>query len=181
LLFNAKTENRHCILFKNNNIFTSALEKKFMTEQPDSFSQTRISSHKTKKIFLVDDDLDDQELFIDAIQSINANIKVITQTNGNKAIQHLLELGDKELPDLIVLDYNLPEFDGSQILEALSNHARFDAIPKVVWSTSGSGLFEPKCMALGAKAYLIKPSDLSGINKLAKQLIALCLKEEEFI
>jgi CheY-like chemotaxis protein len=145
-----------------------------MTEDAEVFLNIKSNAIGMKKIFLVDDDLDDQDLIIEAINSITNNIDITTVTNGNKAILHLLDLANDDLPDLIVLDYNLPELNGSEILEALSKHQRFDAIPKVIWSTSSSGLYEPKCMALGAKAYLTKPSDLSGIHQLAKQMIAYC-------
>ena len=124
-----------------------------------------------KKILLVDDDIDDQDLMIDALHTVASNILVNTQMNGNMAIKYLMELTEHELPDLILLDYNLPELNGSEILEALSKHARFDSIPKIIWSTSSSGLYEERCMAQGAKAYLVKPSDMKGIIALAEKVI----------
>lgn len=128
----------------------------------------------TKFIFLVEDDLDDQELIIDAIMAQRANIKVKTATNGSKALSELETIDDDALPDLIVLDYNLPELNGSQILELLAKKTRYQDIPKVVWSTSNAGLYEEKCLRLGATAYLVKPSDLKGIQRLATQMIDLC-------
>jgi len=145
-----------------------------MAEIATSYPNETVTATGTKRIFLVEDDLDDQELIIDAITAIKDSIVVDTQTKGNKAILHLLDLDEAQLPNLIILDYNLPELNGSEILEALSLHNRFDAIPKVIWSTSSTGQFEAKCLALGATAYLIKPSDLDGINKLAQRMVDLC-------
>src|SRR5689334_8119926 len=116
-----------------------------MPEIIESYPEKLTRTTGIKRIFLVDDDHDDQELIIDAITAIKDSIVADTQTNGNKAILHLLDLDDDQLPNLIILDYNLPELNGSEILEALSHHNRFDSIPKVIWSTSSTGQLEAKC------------------------------------
>ncbi|HEY0057955.1 MAG TPA: response regulator [Flavisolibacter sp.] len=125
-------------------------------------------------IFLAEDDVDDQELLIEAFTAQSQSLKIQTATNGKKAALFLDELSDDALPCLIVLDYNLPEVDGAQLLELLTSKKRYDEIPKVVWSTSNSPLYKRLCLEMGAKAYFVKPNDLKGIQTLAKEMLAFC-------
>lgn len=128
-----------------------------------------------KFIFLAEDDLDDQELLTDAINFLDTDTTIHTISNGQKAIAYLESLEDVALPQLIVLDYNLPELNGEEILEILSQNSRYQPIPKIIWSTSNSSLYKTKCLQLGAKAYMVKPTDFSGIESLAKQMLEHCL------
>ena len=125
-------------------------------------------------IFLAEDDIDDQELLIEALNHFDRSVSVQSATNGKKAIIFLESLPETSLPCLIVLDYNLPELNGAQILELLAQQKRYQDIPKVVWSTSNSELFKNDCLNLGTKAYFIKPRDLLGINNLAKTMMDIC-------
>lgn len=129
-------------------------------------------------ILLAEDDLDDQEFLTDAFATLNTDLKVHGITNGNKAIGFLQELDDTQLPKLIILDYNLPEMNGAEILQALLQEERYRVIPKIVWSTSNSPNYQTKCLELGAKAYLVKPSDVAGIESMARQMLAYCNGED---
>lgn len=86
----------------------------------------------------------------------------------------MTSLEDGLLPDLIVLDYNIPEINGAEILAQLKKEDRFFSIPKIVWSTSDSQLYRENCLTLGAKAYLVKPSSIIGIKEIAKEMLRLC-------
>jgi CheY-like chemotaxis protein len=125
-------------------------------------------------IFLAEDDIDDEELLIEALQDNGKKLEIQSVNNGKKAVNILDSLPDHHLPCLIVLDFNLPEIDGSQILEFLSTRERFLHIPKVVWSTSNSQPYRDACLKLGAKAYFTKPNDISGIKTLAKEMLEFC-------
>ena len=125
-------------------------------------------------ILLAEDDIDDQELLIEAISLHEKAMQIHSVSNGKKAILLLESLPVSHLPCLIVLDYNLPEANGAQILNFLSQQERYHAIPKVVWSTSNSPVYRDACLELGAKAYFTKPSDVSGITSLAKEILAFC-------
>ncbi|MDB5191077.1 MAG: hypothetical protein JWQ96_640 [Segetibacter sp.] len=134
-------------------------------------------SLKSDFIVLADDDLDDQELLIEAIKDINPKIELVTISNGNKAISFLSNLPDGVIPTLIVLDYNLPEANGSDILQSLLQNPKFDSVPKVIWSTSNSPVYKKACLALGADAYLVKPSDVAGIQDLAQHMLDMCSRK----
>lgn len=125
-------------------------------------------------IFLAEDDIDDQELLIEAISSHNKSMQIHIVSNGKKAMVFLENLPASHLPCLILLDYNLPEADGAQVLTFLSQQERYHAIPKVVWSTSNSPVYREACLKLGARAYFTKPSDVSSIATLAKEILTFC-------
>jgi CheY-like chemotaxis protein len=127
-----------------------------------------------KTILLVEDDLDDQEFITQAFLHIDKHLRIHKVFNGNKVLPYLQNLTDSELPQLIVLDYNLPERDGSEVLQALAQYERYQAIPKIVWSTSNSPQSFGRCMELGAASYLVKPYDIAGIENLARQMLEFC-------
>ena len=125
-------------------------------------------------IFLAEDDIDDQELLVEAFNKIDKAISVKIENNGNRALSFLEGLPPDKSPCLIVLDYNLPELSGAEILTRLNQLKRFEDITKVVWSTSNSPVYEKICLELGATAYMVKPSDISGIYRLAQRMLQLC-------
>jgi CheY-like chemotaxis protein len=140
----------------------------------DSNDRQLTSSNNSAFVFLAEDDVDDQELLIEALTGYNNKLHIKTVLNGKKAINELEAMKDEELPCLVILDYNLPEVNGGEILKFLSGIERYRFIPKVVWSTSNSSLYRQQCLDLGARAYFVKPSDVTGIEKLAREMLAFC-------
>jgi CheY-like chemotaxis protein len=131
----------------------------------------------SRTIFLAEDDIDDQEFLKDALQTIDPAIQLVSFSSGLKFISRLSETDDQHLPCLIVLDYNIPEINGAEILEQLRKQDRYATIPKVVWSTSDSQLYRQNCLSCGARAYLVKPSSISGITEIAKEMLRFCGEE----
>jgi CheY-like chemotaxis protein len=125
-------------------------------------------------VFLAEDDIDDQELLIEALTGFVPSMTIRTAANGKKAMTELLGLNDGSLPCLIILDYNLPEVNGGEILKQLSAEPRYQSVPKVVWSTSNSPLYRQICIDLGARAYFVKPSDIKGIERMAQEMLIYC-------
>jgi CheY-like chemotaxis protein len=127
-----------------------------------------------KTILLAEDDIDDQDFITEAFQKIDSSLTIHTVLNGTKVLPFLNSLSDEQLPQLILLDYNLPEQNGADVLEQLTSNSRYQAIPKIVWSTSNWAQYRNRCLELGACFYMVKPSDIQGIEDLAKQMIDLC-------
>jgi CheY-like chemotaxis protein len=132
------------------------------------------SSSPAPFIFLAEDDVDDQELLIEALSRFVPAMKVQTAANGKKAVNPLLGFAPHDIPCLIILDYNLPEVNGGEILKLLAAESRFATVPKVVWSTSNSPLYRQICLDLGARAYFVKPSDIKGIEQMAQDMLVFC-------
>jgi CheY-like chemotaxis protein len=125
-------------------------------------------------IFLAEDDIDDQELLVEALLQLDTSLQIHVEDSGEKAIDFLQNLDRKQTPCLIILDYNLPKVNGYQILNYLKSQERFHEVKKVVWSTSNSPQYEQSCLKEGALAYLVKPSDLSGIERIAQIMLQYC-------
>ena len=97
-----------------------------------------------------------------------SSLIVHTAINGKKAARYLEELADTALPCLIIVDYNLPEVDGAQLLEILSLNERFKTIPIVVWSTSNSPHYKQICLSRGARAIFCKTQRHYGHSQSSK-------------
>ena len=124
------------------------------------------------KILLAEDDIDDQELLDEAFSEIDPAIQLNSFSTGKKFLNHLEKLPDSEIPNMIILDYNIPEINGAEILEKLESDKRYQHVVKLVWSTSNSALYENSCLSLGAKAYLVKPSNITALMDLAKKMLS---------
>ena len=126
-------------------------------------------------ILLGEDDADDQEMLKDVFTSIDTAFILFFVNNGSEILSALEKLKNDQMPCLIVLDYNMPGLSGADILRELSTNERYKNIPKVVWSTSGSEKFRAVCLELGAVDYVIKPTNVDGLEKVARYMLSLCL------
>jgi CheY-like chemotaxis protein len=64
---------------------------------------------------------------------------------------------EKELPQLLIVDYNMPDHTGAEFLDILRQHPENETIPGVIWSTSDSEMFKTVCEQKGALQYFKKP------------------------
>ncbi len=127
-----------------------------------------------KTILLGEDDIDDQEVLIEVFAGIDDNLLLMPITNGKALIQQLEDLEDEHLPCLIILDYNMPELNGAEILGILKAYERYNDIPKLIWSTSGADSYKELCMSMGASDYVVKPSNIKDLTALAKYMLSYC-------
>jgi CheY-like chemotaxis protein len=130
-------------------------------------------------ILLADDNPDDQSFIRDAFSYVKANIDLKMLDNGYDLLQHLKSIDDKELPSLIVLDYNMPRMNGVEVLELLLKENRFKDIPKIMLSTSFYQAHIDHCIKIGADGYLIKPDNLFSWKKIALNMLEY-IKEFRF-
>jgi len=138
-------------------------EKKLVEKAPSS-----------KFILLGEDDIDDEELLKELFSSVDGSFELTFINNGRQLIEHLESLSDNHLPCLLILDYNMPELSGADILENLNTKDRYAHIPKIIWSTSGTETYRKKCLDLGAQDYIIKPSRVSELVQAIKYMMSYC-------
>lgn len=129
---------------------------------------------RTIHILLADDDPDDQEMMITAFSKVNPAFQLHIVNTGKQAIEFLNKATEKDLPCLIMLDYNMPELTGIQVVKDLSKNKRFHAIPKVILSTSSNPKYISDCLNNGADAYKVKPDTFEGLIHVAEEVLALC-------
>jgi CheY-like chemotaxis protein len=129
------------------------------------------------KILLADDDREDQLILSDAFQQIGITGAVHFEDNGEGALLHLESSFRNEhaLPQLIILDLNMPRMNGTQTLRILKEDQRFSHIPIIIYSTSLNNIERDECIRLGAHSYIIKPLTFSEYIKSAAYFYNLCL------
>jgi CheY-like chemotaxis protein len=114
-----------------------------------------------KILFLVDDDHDDQEIFIEALKSIDKSIICYTANDGKDAISQLND--SLLLPAVIFLDLNMPVMNGKECLKALKIDKNLKELPVVIYSTSSSENEKQNCIELGAANFISKPSHFNTL------------------
>lgn len=128
----------------------------------------------TKLILLGEDDLDDEELLKEIFNGIDNSFSLVFVHNGRHLVSLLREMADDQLPCLIILDYNMPELTGAEILQEMKQDSRYDPIPKIIWSTSGSDTYRTVCLELGACEYIIKPTKISQLETTVRYMLSFC-------
>jgi CheY-like chemotaxis protein len=119
--------------------------------------------HGKKIILLIDDDLDDHELFNEAISEINPGYIRKMAMNGEEAL-NLLRTEDN-LPDLIFLDLNMPRLNGKNCLAEIKKDDRLKNIPVIIFSTSSSPKDIEETRQLGAVGFFTKPSNFLELRE----------------
>lgn len=127
---------------------------------------------KCLRVFLVDDDHDDRELFAEVIDALDVEVDVQTFTGGKEMLEFLPTTG--RLPDLIFLDLQMPGMDGKTCLRQLREHPEYEDVCVVIYSSvlnldQVSELFD-----LGANRFLRKPRSLSGMRIALEKTLASC-------
>ena len=131
---------------------------------------------RPQSILLVDDDEDDQLLFIDAIGEIDKSIKCRVANDGLEAI---LSLQTKSpVHDLIFLDLNMPKMNGYQCLAQIKKEMMFKEIPVVIYTTSRIESERDRTLKMGASYFLTKPSDFSELIEELTNILKLELKDK---
>jgi CheY-like chemotaxis protein len=134
---------------------------------------------KSFTILAADDDMEDLELIEEALLNASPEAKLKTVATGKDVMEYLSRQPDSALPCLIILDYNMPELNGAQVLAQISREQRYADIPKVMLSTSAAPLHIHECMANGAAEYFVKPNNMHDLNALAVKMLAFCRKSDQ--
>lgn len=118
------------------------------------------------EILLVEDDPDELELALEALQETGLQHALAVARDGADALDFLLARGryldraDAPAPRLVLLDLQLPRVGGIEVLRTLKSDARTRHIPVVVLTSSRVETDLETCYALGANSYVVKPVDL---------------------
>src|SRR5215510_13518953 len=103
-----------------------------------------------KTIFLVDDDLTDLELGSNALSE---QYDVVTLSSGIL----LLKVLERRIPDLILLDVDMPDMNGYETIKKIKSHREFRNIPIIFLTAKNDVDSELEGFSLGAIDYIIKP------------------------
>ncbi len=122
-----------------------------------------------KSIMLIDDDLDEHDLFLEALRELSDNIVLAQAFDGSDALAQLQACAT--LPDLIFLDINMPMQSGFDTLRLLKAMRACSRIPVVMYSTSAAEKDRKLSMALGAWEYVVKPISCVELSQLLHRYV----------
>lgn len=128
-----------------------------------------------KKILLVEDNLNDIELTLDALSEHKLANSVDVVRDGEEALDYLFKRGKYEKrdggsPTLVMLDIKLPKVSGLEILRQLKNDEKLKKIPIVMLTSSKENSDLEEAYRLGTNAYVVKPVDFHDFVDAVKHL-----------
>lgn len=123
-----------------------------------------------KRVFLADDDPDDREVFMDALEEIDGSIHCLHATNGEQALKALVN-DVFERPELIFLDVNMPKIGGKEVLKMIRNIPEISGIPVIMYSTFFSPRDIEEIIELGASHYMVKHTNFADLCCSLKRIL----------
>lgn len=113
---------------------------------------------------LIDDDADDQEIFCQALESVDQSINCSFANDGVEALEKL-NADEAFIPHYIFIDMNMPRMNGRQCLGEIKKIDRLKNVELYMYSTAA----DPKTIAetkeMGAKEFIVKPSNFNDLTK----------------
>jgi CheY-like chemotaxis protein len=129
-----------------------------------------------RTVVLVDDDLDDHEVFKSACSVVDSGIELISYESGEQALRGLSK--SKVLPDMIFLDLNMPRQNGIEVLEAIKSIEDLKSVPVVVYTTSFDARVRDRCEEIGAMDVMEKPSSFDALCEKLETLLKVSVRQD---
>jgi CheY-like chemotaxis protein len=126
------------------------------------------------RIALIEDSHSDAELLRMALDSVGEPISITHFDDGRHAIRELMD--HRREFDLLLLDLNLPGFNGLEVLQRLKGDDRTRSLPVVVMSGSNAPVDIEQSYAFGASSYICKPVHLDDVFVMAGHLVSYWAK-----
>ncbi len=131
------------------------------------------ASGKPIEVLLVEDDPDDVVLITEAFEHNKLSNRLHVVADGVEALQFLRREApyeDVPVPDLVLLDLNLPRKDGREVLSEVKSDEHLRRIPIVVLTTSKAEEDVLRSYDLHANAYVTKPVDFDRFIEVVRQI-----------
>lgn len=124
---------------------------------------------KKLEILFIEDDIIEGMKFNRVLNGLEFNYKVIEATNGEEALKVLSQ--KKTLPNLILLDLNMPKLNGIEFLRILKGDNVLKQIPTIVFTTSNNRKDILECYKIGIAGYIIKPLKYEDYKEIVKKTL----------
>jgi len=126
-----------------------------------------------KEILLVEDDPQDVELTLVALQDLAKKVAIVD--NGAEALDYLYRRGKFKLragsnPSLVLIDLKMPKVNGLEALKIIKADEHLKVIPVVVLSSSRESRDLVECYKYGVNAYVVKSVDFAEFTNAIKQI-----------
>ena len=126
-----------------------------------------------KHILIVDDS---KTNLIMARQELSESYEVTPVISGEQALQFL----EKRIPDLILLDINMPVMDGKETLAKIKANSMWSNIPVIFLTSDESAETEAECLRLGAEDYIRKPFVAKVMKSRIERVISMYNKANDY-
>ena len=139
---------------------------------------------KQAAILYAEDEANDIFFLELALKTAGSTLALHSVVNGEQAIEYLSGLGPyadrtlHPLPDLVLLDINMPKVSGLEVLEWIRQEPRFKSLPVVILTSSSRLEDREKAQHLAIDDYLLKPSDPRKLVELVKSMQERWLSNE---
>jgi CheY-like chemotaxis protein len=130
--------------------------------------------NKTCNILAVEDNPDDFELTRLAFSNNGCSAKLHCVDNGKECMDYLRRLGPYAgsiMPDLVLLDINMPVMDGFEVLTRIAADPNLRHLPVIVLTTSDAEEDVLRMYRLRCSAYVVKPADFNEFTRVVRALI----------
>jgi two-component system chemotaxis response regulator CheY len=117
-------------------------------------------------IFLVDNDMDEMKIFVEALTEVVGSFKCTYASNGIHALKMLFYLK----PEAIFIDYNMPVMNGLQLIAELKKNENLGHIPVLLYATHVNAAIRQKAGDLGVRACLQKPCTMGEMVTALKNI-----------
>lgn len=118
------------------------------------------SNERALQIFIAEDSLGDVLLIREALAAHGVTAELLLCEEGEAALSNLSEFRADNLPDLIIVDLNLPKVGGMEVLQYIRSLPLFDRTPVMVFTSSHWSNDRVEAERFGANAYVMKPPTL---------------------
>jgi len=128
-----------------------------------------------KRILLAEDNANDLELTLAALQQHNLANEIVAVRDGAEVLDYLYRRGGfagrtDGLPALVLLDLKMPRVDGLEVLKTIKADPRLRMIPVVMLTSSREESDLVRSYKLGVNAYVVKPVDFSEFMDAVRQI-----------
>ena len=125
------------------------------------------------RVLLVEDNPGDADLTKETLEDCRLHVEIAVSIDGAEALDRLFRRSPYqhvELPDLILLDLNLPKMSGREVLAQIKQHPALRTIPVVILTSSDAEQDIVKSYELGANCYVTKPVGLEAFQSIVRSV-----------
>lgn len=127
-------------------------------------------SSRNGALLLVEDNPDDAELAIDALEGAKLLNRIVRAHDGEEALRYLFQAPLHPLPVVVLLDLKMPKVNGLDVLKRIRSENRTRTLPVVILTSSKEDRDIRACYDLGVNSYIVKPVDFEQFVSCVKQL-----------
>jgi CheY-like chemotaxis protein len=119
-----------------------------------------------KRVLLIDDDIDEHDLFTEALKLYDKSITCFAATGWIQSFPLLQSFS----PDVIFLDYNMPVTNGAETLRLIKQLKNLENVRVYIYSAAHNRIYAAKVLSLGAIEWIVKPKHFEEYSKIFKQI-----------